>query len=670
LAPEAWSKLGVVFAAGALGVVGSLLTGLVVVPFCARRMFVSRESKVGVAHGRTDIVPMGGGFILLIGLTLVVTVFTALKQIRTGYAGLFLFITWGFAVLGFLDDYSKTQVRGIGDKVKIVLQATLLLAFSVFFYLYGLNSVPESDLGLLTLPFVGEVSLKVAYIAFVMVFMFGVSNAVNFTDGFNGLAGGVGAVVALAFAVITFLVGISEIEHAEILGRAFTHTGARMFALSVMGAGLAGSCIGYLYYNYRRGSIYFGDTGSMALGAALAFLALFSRAEVLMLVIGGVYTAEMLSSGLQRLWQRVTERVIDPIMLRRIEPTLPFVMAPLHHHFEHIWLREMEDDQGQIPPHARDEVRRMLTLRAWLSSISFAAVGVVGQYGRYGERWAVFNWACVVGMLMIAALLAYGILTRLVYDCYFIGPDLQRPDLLTLYRGVPLRLGRAALFHVYQSTDIPFASLGYLERRTALFRLQTNRVDARTAFGLLHFGMAERSEGADRIGHLRQAMAYWGQVPRVRFRGAGRQEVLRHMATCHLALGHPARAVECLEELYSATGDASALDDIRGVIDEALGAAEDGWAHFRADRREAARQEALHSHEELLNIMYGRRERAVRVMDRLRETRPGNDPERMAVEDEVSWLDDGLAVADSRCEQLRAAGGRGPARRAPLAEGN
>ncbi|MBI5830820.1 MAG: hypothetical protein HZB16_00730 [Armatimonadetes bacterium] len=670
MAPEAWSKLAIVFAAGALGLIGSLLTGLVIVPFCARRMFISRESKVGVAQGRTDVVPMGGGFILLFGVTLVVTVFTALKQIRTGYAGLFLLITWGHAVLGFLDDYSKTQVRGIGEKAKVVLQASLLLAFSVFFYWYGMRMVPESDLGLLTLPFIGEVGLKVAYIGFVIVFLFGVSNAVNFTDGFNGLAGGVGAIVALAFAVITFVVGVSEIERARILLWPDTPTGARMFALSVMSAGLAGSCIGYLYYNFRRGSIYFGDTGSMALGSALAFLALFARAEVLMLVIGGVYTAEMLSSGLQKLCQKGSEHVVHPVMLRRVEPTLPFIMAPLHHHFEHIWLREMEDEHGQIPPQARDQVRRALTLRAWIASALFAAVGVIGQYGRYGERWGIFNWACVVGLLMIAGLLVYGILTRLVYDCYFIGPDLQRSELLTLYRGVPLRIGALPLFHVYQLTDIPFDSLGYLERRTALFRLQTNRVDARTAFGLLHFGMAERSDGPARLAHLRQAMAYWGQVPRVRFRAAGRQEVLRHMATCHVALGHPARAVESLEELHTATGDALVLDDIRAVIDDALSAAEAGWAHWRGDRREAARQEALHGHEELVNIMYGRRERAVRVLERLRETRPASDAERMAVEDEVSWLDDGLAVADNRCEQLRAAAGTGAARRRAIAEGN
>ena len=670
MAPEAWRNLAVVFAAGAMGVIASLLTGLVVVPACGKRMFVSRESKLGVAQGRTDVVPMGGGFILLFGITSVVAVFTYFQQIRAGYAGLFLFITWGHAVLGFLDDYSKTQQKGFSDRAKVVLQASLLLAFSVFFYVYGLRSVPESDLGLLTLPFIGEVGLKVAYIGFVIAFMFGVSNAVNFTDGFNGLAGGVGAVVALAFAGITFLVGVSEVERAQVLGLTFTHTGARMFALSVMSAGLAGSCIGYLYYNYRRGSIYFGDTGSMALGAALAFLALFARAEMLMLVIGGVYTVEMLSSGLQKGWQTITKRVIHPAMLARVEPTMPFIIAPLHHHFEHIWMRELEDADGKVPPQAREQVRRALTIRAWVASALFGLVGVIGQYGRYGERWGVFNWACVVGLLMVAGLLAYGIITRLLYDCYFIGPDLQKPELLTLYRGVPLKLGRIALFHVYQATDIPFSSLGYLERRTALFRLQTNRIDARTAFGLLHFGMAERSDGQRRLEHLRQAMAYWGQVPRWGFRAAGRQEVYRHMATCHVALGHPARAVACLEELHKATGSTAALDDIRAVIDGALNAAEEGWTQWRADRREQARQEALHTHEELVDIMYGRRERAVDVLDRLRETRPPGDAECRAVEDEISWLDDGLAVADSRCEQLRAAGGRGPRQPMPRTEGN
>jgi phospho-N-acetylmuramoyl-pentapeptide-transferase len=650
--PDRWYKLALVFAAGGLGVLAALLAGLAVVPICRRRSFISRESKIGVAQGRRDAVPMGGGFILLIGVSVVVTVFMALRQIRVGYAACFLIAFWGFAALGFLDDCSKTRQRGYSDSIKVLLQVTVTMIFAVSFYYYGTHYVEESDLGLLALPFVHEIGLGPLYVAFVMLFLFYVSNAVNITDGFNGLAGGVGAIVALAFSVATFLLAVYQAEYHHPL------TAARMYALAIMSAGVAGGCVGYLYFNFTRGAIYFGDTGSMALGAALGFLALFSRAEFLMVVIGGVFFAEAGSVALQRLWELAGKGLYDPALFAWVEPTKPLIIAPLHHHFEHLMCREQEVD-GRLPAGVREAVRRRLTLAAWRWAAAFAVVGVVGQWGRYGRQdWAVFDWACVLGVVMILALLGFGVVTRLLYDCYFIGPDHGRGGLLTLYRGLPLRLGRRHLYRPYEVTDIPVERLGYLERRTGLFRLFANRVDARVAFGLLHFGFAEESDAEQRKAHRARALAFWELVPPSFLRPVGRQEVLRHMAVCYRDEGRPARAVDCLEVLYQATGDPRLVDQIEQLTAGALATAEQTWAHWQAARLEAMRAAAANSHAELLALMRGRRERAARELEILREAEHDLDTAagEAAVAGQVADLQAAMALAEDRLRQLRAAG--------------
>lgn len=648
-----WNRLALVFAAGGMAVLCALLAGTLFVPLFVRRTFVSRETKEGVAQGRSDVVPMGGGFILLTAVSVVVLTFWYWDQIRAGYAGCFLIAFWGFGLLGFLDDCSKVARHGYSDQLKLLLQLTVSFVFAVAFYIYALRFVPDLEVGLLTLPFVGDVSLGPFYVPFAMAFLFYVSNAVNITDGFNGLAGGTGAVVALGFAVVTFLIGAHELQQAALRGLTDTHTIApRMFALSLMSAGLAGSLVGYLYFNFHRGSIYFGDTGSMALGASLAFLALFSRTEFLMLVIGGVYFAEAGSVFLQKLWIAGCNRLVDPLMLARMEPTRPFVIAPLHHHFEHLVLRELEeagDDRGAHRP----RVRRRLTLLAWTWGLVFALIGVFAQYGRYRGDQSLFNWLCVLGVLAIGVLLGAGVFTRFLYDCYFIGPD-ETGATLTLYRGVPLRCGRR-LFARYQPTDIPLSALGYLEQRTGLFRLFFSRVDARTAFGLLHFGCAEQAEGSTRRRHLEQALSFWSQVPRNRFLVAARHDVLAHMATCYRELGRPAQAVACLEELYAGTNRADAVAQIEAMSQEALTAAEQAWSRWQArtsEREDLLRADALHCHEELLRLMTFRYERARRVLERL----PRDADRRDAVERQVKTLAEALPLVDDRCRQL--AGGR------------
>ncbi|NUP98450.1 MAG: hypothetical protein HUU35_01210 [Armatimonadetes bacterium] len=651
---DLWERLGSVFAAGGTALLVTLVVGIALVPLFRRVQFVSRESKEGVAQGRTDVVPMGGGFILLLGVTIMISLLTAVGQIRRGYAACFLIGFWGFALLGFLDDRSKCLVRGYSDKVKVLLQVSVTLAFAVSFYLYFRTYVSAWELDYLTLPFLGKVPLGLALVPFVMVFLFGVSNAVNIADGFNGLAGGTGAVVALAYAVVTFLIGASELS-----SRGETEIAIRMFALSRMSAIIAGALIAYLYFNFCRGSIYFGDTGSMALGAALAFLAVFSRTELLLCVIGGVFFTEAASVFVQRMSVALTQLLTDPLARQAGEPFRPFIIAPLHHHFEHLMLRELEGtgrDQAELRP----LVRRRITYASWALAGGFAVLGMVAEYGHYLSMYSFYDWACVAGALGWLAILGWGMFTRFLYDCYFVGPDLDGGQYLTLYRGIPWRCCGRRLFHVYERTDVPLARLGYLERRTGLFHLFFSRVDARVAFGLLHYQVAERAVGEQREAHLQRALRFWEKVPVNRFLAAQRHEVLEFMAEAYRQGGRYADAVRALETLYRDSQRAELVHRIEGVQAEALGAAEEAYGAWSAGQDGAAtRESALRAHQELLDLLRIRYERARRVRLSL-ETRADAPPEeRIALDNQIALLQEALTVAAQRCDRLQPEAGEG-----------
>ncbi|MCC7492575.1 MAG: hypothetical protein IT204_09525 [Fimbriimonadaceae bacterium] len=657
MAAGLWERLGSVFAAGGGALLLTLVLGVGLVPLFQRLGFVSRERKEGVNQGRADTIPMGGGFILLVGATLLVALLTGTGQIRRGYAACFLIAFWGFGLLGFLDDRSKVLRRGYSDKVKVALQVAVTLAFAASFAWYYRHYVSAWDLEYLTLPFVGKVPLTLGFslagfkvdlllVPFVMVFLFWVSNAVNITDGFNGLAGGIGALVALAYAIVTFLIGAAELGSGVE-----TEVAIRMFALSRMSAIIAGSLAAYLYFNFCRGAIFFGDTGSMALGAALAFLAVFSRTEFLFCVVGGVYFVEALSVLLQRATGAVVQQLTDPLARHAGEPFRPFIIAPLHHHFEHLLMRELEGQPGELAAR-RGAVRRRLTLRAWALGIGFALIGVTAAYGDYRQWSWLYDWSCVAGVLFALALLGAGALTRLLYDCYFIGPDRADGESLTLYRGLPWRVGKRRLYHVYEPTSIPVSALGFLERRTGLFRVFHSRVIARIAFGLLHYQVARRAaDGAGRA-HFEAAVGFWSQVPLDRFSSAGCPELLASLAEAYATLGHRAAAVRVLETWCAMREDPAARALIEQHQADALTAAEVAYAGWTADHRcEVARVAALAAHTELGDLLQHRLDHARRVLDKLSRS-SDHAAAQTAVAQQVGLLEEAIAVTVDRCRRL------------------
>ena len=211
-----------------------------------------------------------------------------------------LAVVFGFSLIGFVDDYlSVRSNRSLGLKArhKILSQAILGLATAIF-------ALVHPDVGpVLILPFSGAefVLPQALYLVIVMTAIVGTTNAVNLTDGLDGLAAGTTGIAAAAFAVIAFA--------AEMPGMG-------IFAASFMGA-----CLGFLWYNGHPAAVFMGDTGSLGLGAFLAVIAIFSRSLLWLPIVGGVFVVETLSVIVQVAWFRRTGRRL----LR---------MAPLHHNFE------------------------------------------------------------------------------------------------------------------------------------------------------------------------------------------------------------------------------------------------------------------------------------------------------------------------------------------------
>ena len=224
-----------------------------------------------------------------------------------------------FGVVGFLDDYTKLVLKnskGISARAKVTLQV-LGAALVLSFYCSTQPDAP-SPLALLNLPFLKtplDVPLWI-YLCFAVVVMVGSSNAVNLTDGLDGLAIGTSAFVALAFIIITYLVGHPRLSSYLLIPHV-----PDLSEMAVPCSALLGACLGFLWFNAHPAQVFMGDTGSLALGGYFGAVAVMSKQEVLLALVGMVFVIEAVSVILQ----------VGSFKMRgkRI-----FAMAPLHHHFE------------------------------------------------------------------------------------------------------------------------------------------------------------------------------------------------------------------------------------------------------------------------------------------------------------------------------------------------
>ncbi|HDQ14749.1 MAG TPA: phospho-N-acetylmuramoyl-pentapeptide-transferase [Sediminispirochaeta sp.] len=257
--------------------------------------------------------PTMGGFLILLS----VSVSTLLwQQLNNPYTWLLLFSLIAFGAIGFVDDYLKIFQRssdGLQARVKFTGQTLVALAIVIFLYFNG-----NEQTTLLYLPFIKYpvVDLSYFYIPFGVILLVGTSNAVNLTDGLDGLAIGLVILVGMSFAFITYVSG--RADWAEYLQIPYLAGSGEMtiFTLSLVGAS-----IGFLWYNSHPAEVFMGDTGSLSLGGVIGVLALVMKKEILLILIGGVFVIEALS-------------VIIQVVSFKWRGKRVFKMAPLHHHFE------------------------------------------------------------------------------------------------------------------------------------------------------------------------------------------------------------------------------------------------------------------------------------------------------------------------------------------------
>jgi phospho-N-acetylmuramoyl-pentapeptide-transferase len=242
--------------------------------------------------------PTMGGIIIFIGVTVPFLILSDYRAISL----VVLAVALATAALGFADDWIKIQKRrslGVNGKTKLAIQAAIAIGLWLAATEYvGLNDT-------LRLRIVdASVNLGYLYPALILLVLLGTTNAVNLTDGLDGLAAGCSAIVLLSFTAMTFIT-----------------TGPGQADLALLSACLVGACVGFLWFNSFPAAIFLGDTGSLGLGGAIAALAVMTQTEVLLLIIGGIFVIEALSVLIQVFaFQRFRRRV--------------FLMAPLHHHFE------------------------------------------------------------------------------------------------------------------------------------------------------------------------------------------------------------------------------------------------------------------------------------------------------------------------------------------------
>lgn len=291
--------------------------------------------KLAELHGGKAGTPTMGG-IMILGTTMVAILVCG--RILNPFVLVVAVVTLALGVLGFLDDYqkvAKNNSEGVSGKLKLGWQAAVGLGAGLFLYFNpetstfvfystkeGAEAAKVTDLGFPLLTFC--IPFGLLAIPFFMAVLMGTSNAVNLTDGLDGLATGVTITVAIAYAVITYLGGRADAsEYLHI----FHNPGLSELCIVMMA--LVGACFGFLWFNCHPAKVFMGDTGSLAIGGAIGMTAICAKQEFLLVIIGFVFVMEAVSVILQ----------VGGFKLRRKRL---FAMAPIHHHFE---LRGWDENQ-------------------------------------------------------------------------------------------------------------------------------------------------------------------------------------------------------------------------------------------------------------------------------------------------------------------------------------
>lgn len=295
-----------------LGFVLAIGCGLIFIPLLRKLKFGQYISEfINHRHMEKKGTPTMGGIIFILPVLISLTVLYVNGSISLSYnLFILIFVFLAYGLLGFADDYLivvKKNNKGISVVTKFLIQMIIAL---IFFYLFmksgGSSTLNFTALGL-TIP------LGWSFGIFILILLVGTTNAVNITDGLDGLCGGLSAIAFLAYGIIAWNCGWLE-GYQEIAIFCFILTGA---------------LLGFLMFNSHPAKVFMGDLGSLALGGALATIAILTRHELSLAIIGGVFVIEVLSS------------LIQIIAIRKFRKKV-FKKAPLHHHFEELGWEETD----------------------------------------------------------------------------------------------------------------------------------------------------------------------------------------------------------------------------------------------------------------------------------------------------------------------------------------
>ena len=270
--------------------------------------------------------PTMGGLIILGGVLIPALLWA---DIKNGYVLMIIFVTASLGAVGFLDDYLKVvkkKPKGLIEEYKLIGQifVGLIVGGVIYFFPQFLDVDLWKFKSSTTMPFFKntELDFGILYIPMVVFIITATSNAVNLTDGLDGLAAGLVGIVGMTLVVITYVSGRADLS--QYLTIPFLRGNGE---LSIYCAALVGASLGFLWFNAYPAQVFMGDTGSLALGGAIGALCVLTKKELLLPTLGGVFLMETVSVIIQRTYFKYTKRKYGEG--RRI-----FRMAPLHHHFE------------------------------------------------------------------------------------------------------------------------------------------------------------------------------------------------------------------------------------------------------------------------------------------------------------------------------------------------
>jgi phospho-N-acetylmuramoyl-pentapeptide-transferase len=299
-----------VLAAAIIALVISVLLGPRFIAFLRRNEFGQQiREEAPKRHAEKQGTPTMGGLLIVLAASIG---YLALSQWTV--EGLTVFgVTLACAAIGFLDDFTKITHRrslGLAGRWKLLLLAGVTFGVGAVVERYDIGTVIVIPPGL-------DLDLSWAWYLLAFLIIAGAANGVNLTDGIDGLAAGTGLIALVTFTAMNILLYIRSGQLPGVFG------GLDVGALdqAILGGALIGACIGFLWFNAFPAELFLGDTGAMAIGGALAGLAIFSNTEVLLVLVGGIFVIEALSVMLQVLSFKYWGRRI-------------FLIAPIHHHFE------------------------------------------------------------------------------------------------------------------------------------------------------------------------------------------------------------------------------------------------------------------------------------------------------------------------------------------------